>query len=113
MSEGDDEMRARLAKRHEAERPLYDRLAGTARADIHKCPGCRAFASGSCVRRLDRTWHAECWVRELEARCIAVVEFWRPENAPSRSFGTWFQTVLPDLREALGYPRSMAEDETG
>lgn len=47
---------------------------------------------------------------KLREAAQAVVDWWMPENAKTRNFGQWFDHVLPDLREALGRPRSMADD---
>ena len=41
----------------------------------HKCP-CGIFASGHCVTRLGRVWHADCYVIEIEKRADAVLDAW-------------------------------------
>jgi hypothetical protein len=68
------------------------------RADVHKCPGCRIFASGHCVSRLGRTWHADCWVKEVEGRARAVVDCfgsipWRNRSGEAL---TALKEALPD-----------------
>lgn len=47
---------------------------------------------------------------KVATAALAVVAWWRPESAKTRSFKVWFDEVLPDLRESLGLPRSMADD---
>lgn len=62
----------------------------------------------SCLLGKLASVNAELRVTDQAAR--AVVDWWMPTAARTRSFAVWFDKTLPDLREAVGRPRSMADE---
>lgn len=109
MDEGESVTASQLAEYMRRNR-LRDYNADLCRKDLHRLHEVGLVLSdyGHPARwwARGRLGQFEGSVMALAEAATAVVEWWRPENARHRSFNEWFDEVLPDLREALGLPRS-------